>query len=205
MAWHYAKVSAMNTTVFDGIALGKSRADTSASDIDLIISLLRECHFVPGIICEVGSYRCGVSICMAAVNPDRHVYAFDVFGGKPYEQQTSFQNFANADFDEIRKAIEPLENLHLVRGQHEMTIPRFPKGSPIAFLYMDSDFYSSHRIALDVFGPRISPGGCIVFHDYAFAEVKKAIADSLDPREWEGMRFENGPATNMFVLKRQET
>ena len=49
-----------------------------------------------------------------------------------------------------------------------------------AFVSMDPDLYDPVLSGLDYFYPRLSPGGCIVLHDYnneQFMGVKKAVED----------------------------
>lgn len=156
----------------DGINFGKSRADCGADTVDCLVKLAR--LDIPGVIIEAGSYRCGASIAMASAS-NKTVYCFDTFGGIPNANQVGFENFKDADFEEVSKATAPY-NIKLVRGRHEDTVPKFSKFCPpISLIFLDSDFYQSHKICLEHFWPRVSPGGSILFHDWTFEEVQRAV------------------------------
>lgn len=156
--------------------------------MDALLDALEEVRHISGDIVEIGSYNCGATIAMAA-STDKMVYAFDLFGGLPPYHNTNFQNFANADWDEIIAACSPFQNITLVRGLHEMTVPAFVKAKqdPIALLFMDSDHYSSHLVSLINLWPLVSVGGLAVFHDWSFEDVQLAITQTIKkelPYSW---------------------
>lgn len=161
--------------------------DTCGEQLETVLSLVHEARDIPGVFAEVGAWKCGVSIEMAKICPEKHVYAFDIFGGFPYEHTQAFKNFAILDFAEVQERVKPYPNVHLIRGKHEETIPTFTEVMQhgFALIYMDSDFYSSHKVALDCFGPLVNQGGIICFHDWSFGEVKDAVKDSIHPKDWE--------------------
>lgn len=142
---------------------------------------------------------------MASANPKKWVRAFDLFGGLPYGEGKGFENFADTDWEEIQEATAPYKNLQLIRGLHEVTIPEFAQQHrPLSLIFMDSDHYSSHQVALSHLGPLLSPGGVIVFHDWTFDGVQQAIKEVISPdqynfcggREWLNM----GVARKKFGL-----
>lgn len=169
----------------DAVALGKSRSDCSSASIDALVRQVKTLadQKVAGCIVELGSYKCGATICLAAATAQydevpRTVYGFDLFGGLPYgENQEGFQNFADADFEEIQAAVASFPNIELVRGLHEETIPVFAKQT-IALLFLDSDFYESHRVCLEHLWPLVSEGGAAIFHDWSFPGVQRAVAEN---------------------------
>lgn len=168
----------------EAIALGKSRSDCEPKNIDTLVRIVNETRNISGDIVECGSYRCGATIAMAAANPDKYVYAFDVFGGLPYGvDQAGFDNFASNDFVEICETVKPYTNIILVRGRHEETVFKVPHIRNISLLFMDSDFYDSHVACLSHFWPLLSSGGSVVFHDWSFQAVQKAIAEYLPSEE----------------------
>jgi hypothetical protein len=179
--------------------------DCSVDQLQMLLTVSKEAHDVPGEIVEIGSWKCGTSAQLAAVNPKRTVYAFDLFGGMPYPDKHTFANFADTNFGEILASVASIKNLVLVRGRHEETVPEFARiGMPLALIFMDSDHYSSHKIALTCLDPLLSVGGYIVFHDWAFAEVQEATRETLEmahyyqPREY---AYKPG-VQNMMVLKK---
>lgn len=161
--------------------------DTCGAQLETVLSLVHEARGIPGVFAEVGAWKCGVSIEMSKICPEKHVYAFDVFGGYPYEHTTAFKNFAILDFAEVQELVRPYPRVHLIRGKHEETIPLFSDmiGHGFSMIYLDSDFYSSHKVALDHFGPLVNQGGILCFHDWSFGEVRDAVKHSLNLDEWE--------------------
>ena len=162
------------------VQLGKSRSDCAPQYIDDLVSLVQHSTNIPGCIVECGSYKCGMSIAMAAAAEHcksyKRVYACDTFGGLPYgKDQADFLGFADTSFEEIAAVTAPF-NITLVRGRHEDTIPRFPK-QDIALIFLDSDFYSSHRVVLKHLWSMLSPNGSIIFHDWTFPGVQDAVGE----------------------------
>ena len=172
------------------VELGKSRSDCHSSNIDSLVQIVNSLRDVPGDIAECGSYRCGASIAMAAtaeLHPTgKEVYAFDLFGGLPYgDSQKGFENFAGVDFEETVDVTDPFPNLYLVQGLHETTIPKFVQGNhtPLSLIFMDSDFYESHKVCLTHLWPLLSSKGMVVFHDWSFPGVQQAIAETIPTNE----------------------
>jgi len=169
----------------DGIAFGKSRADSFPEQVDFLLDLVDRTRDIPGAIVEIGSWKCGCSIAIASANPTKMVYAFDLFGGLPYGKGHGFENFGTTDWEEIQAATKPYQNLVLHRGLHEETVPTFAaKDWPLSLIFMDSDHYSSHRIALKKLIPLLSSGGIIAFHDWTFPAVQQAIREYVDPSKF---------------------
>lgn len=173
------------------INLGLSRAACSVENLQGLAHIVALVRNIPGDIVEIGSYKCGSTIITAAVaeqvtNPIKNVFAFDTFAGMPpatsFDYQGELPTFSDVDFGEIQKTTSLLSNIHLIRGPHERNIPIW-KPRPLAFIFMDSDLYSSHMVALKHLWPMLSPGGIIAFHDWNTLDcpgVKKAILDFFD-------------------------
>jgi hypothetical protein len=177
----------------EAIAIGKKRSDCGPENIDTLVKIIRESIDIPGAIAELGSYKCGATIAMAAASqyyalpntPCKNVWAFDLFGGLPYgPNQNGFQSLGNTDFKEIMEACKPYA-INFIKGVHEETVPAWAQSYPrkLSLIFMDSDFYSSHVVCLKYLWPMLSPGGSIVFHDWKFADVQKAIKEVFDMRE----------------------
>lgn len=74
----------------------------------------------------------------------------------------------------------PSSLLHFIEGKVEDTLPalevrnRLPQ--KIAMLRLDTDFYSSTKVELEILYPLVAAGGVIIIDDYgAFAGAKKAV------------------------------
>jgi hypothetical protein len=166
----------------DAIVLAKSRSDCEPKNIDTLVRVVRETASLAGNIAECGSYRCGATIALAAADPLKSVYAFDLFGGLPYGT-VGFENFADSDFTEIEQTVAPF-SIILVRGKHEETVPEFAE--PVfkwSMIFMDSDHYSSHQVCLSTLWPNLCSGGYVVFHDPSFEGVERAIRETIPDSE----------------------
>lgn len=165
----------------DAMKLAVSRADTGQSDLELLQRLIEERKDLEGSVVELGSFKCGSTMAMAQVT-NKTVYAFDLFGGLPYGDQGAFNKFGNTDFEEIQSHICKFLNIRLIRGMHEDTVPKFAP-QPLVLVFMDSDFYDSHRIGLSHLWPMVVPNGNVVFHDWTFDDVQRAIKDCINPKD----------------------
>lgn len=181
----------------EAISLAKSRSDCHPSNIDTLVQIVNELKDVPGAIVEVGSYKCGATIALAVAAPEKKVYAFDLFGGLPYGDGVGFENFAKNDFNEVQAVTFGFENITLIQGLHEETVPEFPR-QPISLLFMDSDHYSSHKVALEHFWPMLSSGGVVVFHDWSFEGVRRAVFEVLGAIGAQQLR----DSKNMWVIQK---
>lgn len=161
------------------------RSDANEGQLNLLIEMLHEIREVSGDILEIGSWKCGTSGFIANCCPNRTVYAFDLFGGLPYGEGVGCEWFGDTDWEEIRATAAHFPNLRLVRGMHEETIPKFAESAgPIALIWMDSDHYPSHKVALKHLCQLLVPGGLIIFHDFRFMEVQQAISEELNVDDW---------------------
>lgn len=173
---------------FNGLlGLGVARSICSKDNLQALTNMIHQTKNVLGDIVEIGSYQCGSTIVMAATaehitKPIKQVFAFDTFSAMPAVSEFDEHkagNFGDMDFEEISKAVSVLPNITLVRGIHEETIPAFAPRQ-LAFVFMDSDLYVSHLVALQNLWPMISKGGVIMFHDSKTDDcpgVRKAIAE----------------------------
>jgi hypothetical protein len=68
-----------------------------------------------------------------------------------------------------------LDNVHLIAGMVEDTVPA-KAPDQIAFLRLDTDYYSSTKVELETMFPRLSPGSIMIVDDYGFTEgTRKAV------------------------------
>jgi hypothetical protein len=178
------------------------QSDASQEQLELLLEMVKQTLPVHGDIVEIGSWKCGTSCLMAIAAPEKTVWAFDLFGGLPYGPGVGFENFADTDWQEIQETVAPHKNLQLIRGLHELTIPEFAvKSGPLSLIFLDSDHYSSHRVALVQLAPLLSPGGMLVFHDWTFSDVQKAVSEVLPLDDYEMLNARD--MHHMGVLRRR--
>lgn len=94
---------------------------------------------------------------------DGRVYGFDSFDGLP---EPWLPGLPGGTFAQQR--IPDVPGTELVVGLFDDTLPGFLDAhpGPVDFVHIDSDLYSSARTVLDLVGPRLRPGGVIVFDEF---------------------------------------
>ena len=89
-------------------------------------------------------------------------------------------DWAYAPFEEVEQNFRNevgTNNLTLVKGKVEDTL-REPQNIPakISILHLDTDWYESTKIELDILYPRLQRGGVLIIDDYGhWAGAKKAV------------------------------
>lgn len=155
---------------------------------------LQQVKNVPGDLAEFGVYEGNYTFQMAAQAPNRIVWAWDTFEGMPDDRWLADLDKSDPPGkwkpreDPIRR-MEKTLNIRVVKGKFSETIPKFTEDVRFALVHVDCDNYWAHVWVLEFLQPRMSPGGLIVFDDYAnCAGAKKAID------EWSrktGLKYEN--------------
>jgi len=132
---------------FDPVVLRKSALEAAPRD---------------GLLMEFGVWQ-GGWINRIASWTDRQVYGFDSFEGLPEPWSTVDKGFfALPALPEVR------QNVTLIKGWFDQTLPRFLEEhpQPVAFIHMDCDLYSSTKTVLDLLRTRLMEGTTIVLDDF---------------------------------------
>ena len=159
---------------------------------------------IPGAFVESGVWLGGSSMAAARTlvglgDTSRELYLYDTFEGIPSpgehdglighdvdikelwdsENAGGGAAWLDAPVEKVRANMVstgyPSERLHLVPGYVQDTIPATAP-SQVAFLRLDTDWYESTKVELEVLFPRLSPGGVMIIDDYGFtAGCKKAV------------------------------
>lgn len=132
----------------------------------------------------------------------RSVYMYDTFEGIPapgpedaligsdHEAMAEWWQRENADksspawldapIESVRANMVstgfPADRLHLIKGLVEETIPATAPDQ-IALLRLDTDWYASTKVEMEVLFPRLAPGGILIVDDYAFTEGSRKAVD----------------------------
>lgn len=154
----------------------------------LLAEQIRERN-VPGDVAEVGVYRGDFAAMINGAFRSRTLHLFDTFTGFPaqdvqIEQENGLSGAKTGDFSEtdqemvMGKMIYP-ERLVLHKGYFPETFSPC-ENTAFAFVSLDVDLYAPTKAALTLFWPRMSPGGCIMVHDYnstQFSGAGKAVRE----------------------------
>jgi O-methyltransferase len=139
---------------------------------------------VEGAIVELGCNAGRTSVFLQMLidhfAPERELHLYDSFEGLP--TPGADDAFLQAgDLKATRSDVEGefahwgLREPHIHAGWFERTLPAFCP-SPIAFAYLDGDYYASILTSLEWVYPRLSTRGIIVVDDYC--------DDARNPQAW---------------------
>jgi hypothetical protein len=164
---------------------------------------------IPGAFVESGVWMGGSSMAAASTLvkhgvTDREMYLFDTFEGIPapgehdglvgdwrsLEEWWQTENskpdsapFLDAPVEKVRSNMAltgyDLDRVHLVPGLVQETLPvSAPK--QIAFLRLDTDYYESTKVEMELLFPRLAVGGVLIIDDYGFTTgARKAVDEYL--------------------------
>lgn len=116
-----------------------------------------------GLYCEFGVWE-GRSTNFLSSHMKTTLYAFDSFEGLP---ERWFDVFDRGHF-KVERIPAVRENVRLVKGYFDDTLPGFVKEHPekVAFLHIDCDLYSSTVSIFKHLGNQIGPGTVMVFDEW---------------------------------------
>lgn len=153
---------------------------------------------VPGDLVELGVFRGHTTLFCAEYLEfktwPKTWWLYDTFEGIPEDQvdegwEETNRLAYNAEtftYEEVRDRFAPFPNIKVIKGR----VPEvLNAGSPdqIAFLHVDMNNAAAEIAALDQLYERVSPGGVILFDDYAW-ETSRAQYDA--ERAWFAARGE---------------
>jgi hypothetical protein len=139
---------------------------------------------VLGDVVELGVYKGNSASMLAAFSREhrRHLYLFDTFEGfddrdlhADYTKKSRL--FADTSVTKVQ-ALVGSENITFVKGFFPQSTSNMKLPEAIAFGHIDCDLYDPVKAGLELFFPRLSPGGMLIFHDYASGHwpgVKRAV------------------------------
>ena len=93
-----------------------------------------------------------------------------------------------------------LDHVHFVPGLVEDTVPAHAPDQ-IAFLRLDTDYYSSTKVELETMFPRLSPGSILIVDDYGFTEGTRKAVDEYFAKYPEPVFFHRVDACARLMIK----
>lgn len=141
---------------------------------------------------EFGCYRGHTAIqiiqTMRSLDDHSRLYLFDSFQGFPKSEAPEDASWREgelvADFGEVTRRFEKFENVEIIKGFFNDTLPAFPN-VVCKFAHVDADLYISIKQVDRWLLDRMAPGGMIVYDDYGFANcvgAQKAVDEDLGER-----------------------
>lgn len=167
---------------------------------------------VTGDFVECGVWRGGISLAAKLIfeeyRCDKRVWLFDTFAGMPeptefdrprFEkfdtrqvfdeaQREGFNEWCYASIEDVRRNFERaganFEQTRFIKGDVRQTLhdeANLPAG--ISVLRLDTDWYESTKVQLEVLYPRLSRGGGLLIDDFGYWEgVRKAVEEYFGSR-----------------------
>lgn len=140
----------------------------------------------PGDFVEVGVYKGGSARGLAEIAQAgaRRLFLFDTFRGIPHADpkidRHKVGDFGDTSVELVRQAVPTA----IIReGLFPDTMD--DDVGPIALAHVDCDQYASVKACCEVLGPRMVPGGLMVFDDYdCLLGAKLAVDEAFGSRVW---------------------
>jgi hypothetical protein len=161
---------------------------------------------IAGEIVECGVWRGGsmmlvAKTLLAAADTTRTMHLFDTYEGHPKpdheldvdmwgnraldewfdrRRTDGTSDWARVSIEEVRANMQstgyPMEQVTLVKGMVEKT---GPANAPerISLLRLDTDWYASAKVSLEVFWPRLVIGGVLIVDDYGHYKGQRQAVD----------------------------
>ena len=143
--------------------------------------LCRRLEAVPGAAAELGVYRGFFARCINQLLPDRKLYLFDSFegfAGEAYATEAFQKAHANTTAEKVMAIMPHPGQVTLKPGFFPGSLEGLEER--FCLVSLDVDFYQTTLDGLRYFWPRLSPGGCLLLHDWGSPKlpgVAKALAD----------------------------
>lgn len=166
---------------------------------------------VPGAVVEFGCYVGTTSLFIQRQLNElderlRSFHVYDSFEGLP-QKTTSDASAAGADFQAGKLAVSKKEFLRQFHAA-KLRVPVMHKGwfntltnadvpEPIAFAFLDGDFYTSILDSLRLVWPKMSRGGTVLIDDYQRPElpgVERAVREFFADKAIPALRIEHNIA-----------
>lgn len=145
----------------------------------------------PGVLVEVGVYCGGSLLEIAKASGGQQVYGFDTFSGMPKLTWGPDEFHRPGEFssriEDVQALFQEYRNVKLVAGIFPASGLEVLEYERIAFAHLDMDHWRGTLDALGFLWPRMVPGGCILFDDYAWKKCP-GIAPVVDT--WAAARFD---------------
>ena len=134
------------------------------------------------------------------------IHGFDSFEGLEEDWSGRHTSRAKGDFSLGGVLPKVRENVNLIKGWVQDTLPPFlaETDGAVAFVHMDMDTYTPTRFALDALAPRLVPGSVILFDElYGYPgwrhHEQKALEETLPVESYRFISFSEEAAAIQMV------
>jgi hypothetical protein len=143
--------------------------------------LARAVGHLPGAIAEVGVFRGGSAMLLAAAKGTAPLHLFDTFEGMPetdprHDGVFTAGMFGDTGLDAVRARLAPWSNVEFHPGFFPDSASDMDPSLQFKLTNIDVDIRSATLACLEFFYPRTVQGGFLVVHDYNDCGVPGAKA-----------------------------
>ncbi len=192
------------------------------------IELFKMVQDIPGAIIECGVYKGNslmlymqLSMILEPYAINRSIIGFDTFSGftsiDAEQDPTDINESMFSDTDEtliqdmvdandLVRPVNRIPRCEIVKGDILETVPAFVKTRPdlvVAMLILDTDLYSSTKVALETFLPYMPKGAIVVLDEVAYRNFPgetAALRDVLDMNKVELKRLPFDSSVGYFRI-----
>lgn len=181
------------------------RDNTMCSEkrIQSLYSILQKISNIPGCIVECGTWRGGLAAMMLqhVIDHDlnKTIFIYDTFEGMPEpgdkdhpeavrmfheKKDGEYSDWCRAGLDIVEHTLSQVtanydDHCFLIEGKVEDTLEVFGP-IEVALCRLDTDWYSSTKVEMEVLYPRVVKGGYIIVDDYSdWPGCKQAVDEYL--------------------------
>lgn len=134
---------------------------------------------LPGDVAELGVYRGGTAALLGRYAYDCKLRLFDTFAGLPADDTCGTHRAGEFAADEA-DVVAFLKTQRVIPLVYKGVFPATaPAGVKYRFVHVDGDLYQTTQDAIAYFGPRMVPGGLMMFDDYRWKNTP-GVARAVD-------------------------
>ena len=189
---HYSEIQDREFKELFGLACPFSMVHvTGFYNVFQSVKYIRD-NAIPGDLVECGCALGGVAIFMRLLlqrwGMNRMIHLCDTFvgppvgskdiihGGRELVRSKAMENHRAGTEQNIIDVTGSLEGFRIVEGFVEETLPK-TSFSGLALLRLDTDFYESTRVELELLYPQLARGGVLIVDDYGYFQGARRATD----------------------------
>jgi O-methyltransferase len=139
-----------------------------------IYNSVRNSAKIIGDLAEVGVFKGGSAKLICEAKGNRTLHLFDTFEGLPElskldAKEQFYKKKYSCPIDDVKSYLKQYPNVHFLKGLFPETANPVTN-TKFCFVHLDVDLYESTKNCISFFYSRMTKGGIIISHDYAYAK-----------------------------------
>jgi len=180
---HFRKSQSVAKVLRAFVDSDPGNADDLARAYFLIDNIARTlARGVEGALAELGVWRGHTAKILRMMAPGRRLYLFDTFSGFVAGELPKGDRraalYSDTSLDAV-KALVGTDEVVYCPGAFPASACQLPAGLRFALVHVDCDVAAPTKAGLELFYPRLNPGGLLIIHDYA-NDAWSGVAQTVD-------------------------